>query len=307
MGYLIDSILSDIDIPKLYFSEQKNGEFDVIDGQQRLWTIWSFLSDKFEYSNGKETRYFSQLTHKEKMAILNYELQITIFQNADEEYLRKTFLRLQISLALITGEKLNALTGKMRELVFKELVKHPFICNLGIPKSRFNKETLCAQIAINSFSKVKHGKFVRTRYEDLEAFFITYANPKGVDLNLFNNQTPALTASLDFLNACFGRKAKDLRNRSYVLTIHLFIDHVFKTDPEFLHIDPKQFSGFVFHLWDRLREEAKEGIDRTNKELYSFQSSLSSAPGEQYQIDRRHDAFCEFFLYYTNKNKLPGD
>ncbi|MEP5219215.1 MAG: DUF262 domain-containing protein, partial [Lentilitoribacter sp.] len=49
---LIDSILNDYDLPKIYFHELEGSEiksagyrFSVIDGRQRLETIWAFLDD----------------------------------------------------------------------------------------------------------------------------------------------------------------------------------------------------------------------------------------------------------------------
>lgn len=48
---LIDSILREYDIPKMYWRKMKREdgiEYEVIDGQQRLRTIWSFESGEFE-------------------------------------------------------------------------------------------------------------------------------------------------------------------------------------------------------------------------------------------------------------------
>ena len=49
-----------------------------------------------------------------------------------------------------------------------------FIGKVNIPARRYAKETLCAQIAINSFSKATIGEFSRTRFEDLKYFFDNY-------------------------------------------------------------------------------------------------------------------------------------
>jgi uncharacterized protein with ParB-like and HNH nuclease domain len=64
---LMDSILNDYDIPKLYFhaltnanSSSRDREFDyaIVDGRQRLEAIWGFMNDEwslasdFEYSSG---------------------------------------------------------------------------------------------------------------------------------------------------------------------------------------------------------------------------------------------------------------
>jgi uncharacterized protein with ParB-like and HNH nuclease domain len=55
---LIDSILRDIDIPKLYFNRLKDKSYEVIDGQQRLWSIWDFIDGQYSYkAEGKELRF----------------------------------------------------------------------------------------------------------------------------------------------------------------------------------------------------------------------------------------------------------
>ena len=47
---LIESLMLRIPIPAFYFYENENGLFQVIDGQQRLITIFEFLQGKFKLS-----------------------------------------------------------------------------------------------------------------------------------------------------------------------------------------------------------------------------------------------------------------
>ncbi len=44
--------------------------------------------------------------------------------------------------------------------------------------------------------------------------------------------------------------------------------------------------------------------DRRNKELYVFESYLSNAPGEKYQIKNRHDKLKDLFDYYQTNHKI---
>jgi Protein of unknown function DUF262 len=299
---LIDSILKEIDIPKLYFNRLKDNDIEVVDGQQRLWSIWEFLDGEFQYRVDGQKRYFSELTPTQQEAIRDYNLQVTIFNDADEDYLRDLFVRLQLGLLLNTGEKLHAETGKMKNFVFGTLAEHKFIKSLGIPVRRYAKQTLCAQICINSFTKEKLKIFARTRYEDLNSFFKEYADPQGKDLDLFRTQTKRIPSVLDRLWECFNDKTEDLKNRSYILSIYLFVE-----ERGLNRNEEKLFSNFIFLLWRRLKDEARLGIDRKNRELYSFQSYLSSAPGEQYQIQRRHEKLMEYYEYFKAKHKIKGD
>jgi hypothetical protein len=300
---LIDSILQDIDIPKLYFNRLKDKNLEVIDGQQRLWSIWQYLDGMYRYKVNGTGQLFSNLSFSQKKQIENYKFQITVFDEATDDYLRTLFVRLQLGLLLNTGEKLNVATGKMKEFVFKKLVAHSFIKRLGIPARRYAKQTLCAQICINSFTRQKLKSFARTRYDDLLNFFSEYEDPRGQDLVLFNSETRKIEAVLDELRQCFGAESEKLKNRSYILSIYLFIEELSPLSTR----ERKTFVDFVFRLWKRLREEMKLGMDRTNRELYSFESFLSSAPGEAYQIERRHEKLKEYYTHFKETGKIKGD
>lgn len=304
---LIDSILRDIDIPKLYFNLNDKGDYEVIDGQQRLWAIWDFFSDEYSCTvDGKELK-ASQLDDPKlkatKNAIKNYRLQITVFKEAEEEYLRQLFVRLQWGLLLNTGEKLHAASGEMRTLVFDELAKHNFIQNLGLPKvrARFSRETLCAQLCINSFTRKKlGGRFERTRYDDLQHFFNEYAHPQGKDRTFFQQQRKRIVTVLDHLWQAFGDDTKTLRNRSYILSVYLLFE-------ELGAAKKKEFAQFVLTLWNELKEDAAKGVNKHDEELYKFQTYLSSAPTERYQIERRHEKLREFYANFKKTGKIKGD
>lgn len=307
---LIDSILRDIDIPKLYFYESGKNEYEVIDGQQRLWAIWGFLDNEFkcEIPARKEKQNFMQLSNALKQKILSYKLQITIIDEVNEDYLRTLFLRLQLGTLLVTGEKLHASTGMMRDFVFNTMLRHQFIKKIQIPERRFAKQTLCAQICINSFDKSKISKFARTRYEDLKYFFSSYVAPEGNDLDFFNNKCNSIISNLDLLNKYFKDKSSKLKIRSFILSVYLFVEELVskKEDINLGEIMPLLVE-FILELLKRLKAESKAGFKRKNEELYKFQSYLSNAPGERYQIDLRHQKLKIFFDYYRKNKKIMGD
>jgi hypothetical protein len=310
---LIDSILRDIDIPKLYFykvttansaesSAPEEQNYEVVDGQQRLWAIWDFLDGTYS-CDGKK---FADLTEGQPDTIRNYELQVTVMEDADDEYLREMFLRLQLGLHLNMGEKLNALSGAMKDLVFKDLQSHEFIQSLGIPERRFARQTLSAQVCINSFARAATGSFARTRYEDLQYFFKKYEHPTGGDKTLFEAQSKRISDVLNQLGQCFGENAKRLRNRSYVLSVYLFFEEVSDEENEISEEEKTRFAEFILTLWDSLKNEASKGIKRTDEGLYQFETYLSSAPGEKYQIERRHERLREYYEHFKNTGGVTG-
>lgn len=312
---LVDSIINDIDIPKLYFHESDKNLYEVVDGQQRLWAIWEFLDSEYVYKTDDKKgdrkllgKAFKDFPNAVKTKILSYPLQVTLIGDVSDDYLRTLFLRLQLGLLLISGEKLHAASGLIRDFIFKTMVKHSFIQRLTIPSRRYAKETLCAQICINSFSIKSVKDFSRTRYEDLNNFFEYYKKPEGADLKSFQERTKHIINVLNELNSYFGDKAGSLKNRSFILSVYIFVEEYLETEKkESVKQAMATFVKFIMELLKRLKEEAKAGIDRKNKELYIFESYLSNAPGEKYQIKKRHDKLKEFFKYYSDKGKIMGD
>ena len=124
---------------------------------------------------------------------------------------------------------------------------------------------------------------------------------------LFGARSKEISATMDQLRQCFGGNAKNLRNRSYILSIYLFIEELVGDEGKLSAREQKTFSNFIFQFWKRLREESKLGMDGKNRELYSFQTLLSSAPGEAYQIKRRHEKLSEYYKHFKKRGKIKGD
>jgi len=131
---LIDSLFKDFDIPKIYFRDtEKDGKrvYAVIDGQQRLNAIFSFLSDQYELPMDADDVEHEKVAGK-KWSDLSTSLQIQFYnQSVDvvhligytDEEIDETFLRLQNGTPLKAAEKRRAIAGNMRNVI-SELAKH---------------------------------------------------------------------------------------------------------------------------------------------------------------------------------------
>jgi hypothetical protein len=299
---LIDSILRDIDIPKIYFSKEEKIYY-VIDGQQRIQTIWSFLNNEFKILYKNEEKTFAELDEAAQKQIKEFELQVVILKDADDDYLRELFLRLQLGLLLKSGEKLNALSGEMKDFIFDAMRKHNFIESLPVGSNRFGKETLCAQICINSNTiNGKEKTFSRTRFDDLADFIRDNAKPDSQSFKTFKTRVIKV---LDLLEKYFDDKT-NLQNKSFILSIYFMVEDLMNNDSGYDKKLPK-FEKFINKLIVRLKEESEKGFKKDNKNLYEFQSFLSNAPGEKYQIKKRHDKLKEYFDYYLKNDKILGD
>ena len=86
-------------------------------------------------------------------------MTVTLIREADDDDLRKLFIRLQLGLPLNGGEKLNAINGQLKEIIFKLGNKdtgHKFFTKLNILDRRHAKEVVCAQIFLNSIALTKY-------------------------------------------------------------------------------------------------------------------------------------------------------
>lgn len=136
---LIDSLLKNFDIPKLYFrdiSVDGKTKYEVVDGQQRLNAIFDFLNDEyslpsdFDPIDGEEVakKKWSELSSDLQVEFESRSLDIVHLIDYNQEEMEETFLRLQNGTPLKAPEKRRAISGNMRDVVC-ELSKHKVFAN----------------------------------------------------------------------------------------------------------------------------------------------------------------------------------
>jgi len=135
---LIDSILRGFYMPPILVYRQPNlppgHRFWIIDGQQRLSTIFDFMDDKFttarlrdepHYSPVEANKRYSQLSAEARERLENYTVHIRLLEGFDETMLGMLFRRLQNQQALLGAEKLWSYNSETTKHAM-ELIDHPF-------------------------------------------------------------------------------------------------------------------------------------------------------------------------------------
>ena len=200
---LIDSMINQFDVPKLYFRhfatpvavDGANYEYSVIDGRQRLETIWSFMDDGFALSD--DVAYiqdealaqrlagltFSELSLRHPQVandFLTYELDVVTLEGDEEEIedlVEDLFLRLNEAVPLNAAEKRNAFGGPIPAL-YKQLVLHSlFQDRLPFSDRRYRYYDIATKLlyfeargGATDTKKVWLDRFVRSHHDDpLEA------------------------------------------------------------------------------------------------------------------------------------------
>jgi len=80
---VIDTIIKDFPLNVMYWAVRENGDFEVIDGQQRTISICQFVQGDFAF----EGRYFHNLQKDEQEQILDYPLMVYQCSGTDSERL----------------------------------------------------------------------------------------------------------------------------------------------------------------------------------------------------------------------------
>jgi hypothetical protein len=117
-SYLIDTILRGKPIPKIYMRQDINPTTrrttrEIVDGQQRLNTILSFVKDAFKISKTHNEehggKYFSQLDKETQRDILRYEFVVDLLQDMPDSDVYDVFARINTySVSLKPQEMRNA-------------------------------------------------------------------------------------------------------------------------------------------------------------------------------------------------------
>jgi len=306
---LIDSIVQNIDIPKIYLVRvrgSENFDFECIDGKQRMTTLLSFLKPEpgetalavriagEKYSYKRLQRELPALAKK----VEDYELSFVIYEDlGDEEFIREIFRRLQLGVRLNAGELLKTYTGTMRDFVYEEIGKDgPFLRHTSLSEKRFSRQFTLAQICINSFSRHETGEFTRARYDDLGDFFKDKYRLDEKDENLVR-----IRKVLELMDKHFGEKAQIVSSRAVAVSAYLFIEELYLHKKIPLVAD---FLKFLIALLNEIKANLNLLTKYENPEntavLEQFQKYVSQASVEPYAIKRRHEFLSRAFQYYRS-------
>lgn len=317
---LLDSILVDIDIPKLYLVEIKDSkqfDYECIDGKQRMTTLVRFFKpEKGEKSPLKikflEKSYTYEQLKKEHPSIAkkveDYELTFSIYRPLDDEYVRQMFRRLQFGIRLNSGEMLKSQTGTIRDFIYLDIGNEgSFFRKSNLSEKRFSRPFTLAQICINSFAKAKpSGEFVRARFDDLQEFFEINHDIDKKDKNLIR-----IKKVLEIMDKKFGDDAKDISSRAVAVTGYLFVEELFKNKKSNL---VSSFAKFYIKLLNEIEHNmellSKYKEPKNTFILDGFQKYVMQASVEGYSIQRRHDFLKNAFDHYLKaktKGKIIGE
>lgn len=295
---LIDSIINRYDIPKIYFhklSEDSKKEFAIVDGRQRLETIWKFidgdfaLNENFTYLRDSKVN-LSGMTYqdiaKEYPKIKNKfdatSLPIIVIQTDDIELIDDMFSRLNEAVPLNAAEKRNAKRGFCIKAV-NELSNNKFFkSRIKFNDNRYqHREVAIRLMFIEYCLTFRNGKIIDTKKVYLDDFAETYRR-KGKEK--INNTKIKVEQILDPLHSVFIDKDNLLSSQSIVPIYYLVAKELLKTNK-------KMFSRTKLVEFIKLRKKnrilAEKNFAKANFELLEFDRMSQQGTNDASSIRER--------------------
>jgi len=324
---LIDSIFRGFDISSIYLYKRGDGKYDCIDGQQRINAIWSYMGinkqdpdnsfhsrmeneiydDNQNYQEVHRKRY-ENISLKWKKRFDDHILNIVFITKVnDEKELNLQFIRLQLGAPLRAGEKLNAMRGDMRDLIFSktdnDLIGMDYFNITSIRKGRFGRQEVAAQILLNAFSKKETEECHRSRYIDLQEFFKAKERFSSMDKRIIDE----VKLTLKIIEKYFKEKLIYINNKAIAVSVFLFVNELRELKKE---KETSEFVDFLIKFLKTKEWQVSKGLDMNQayREILNFQTSLTQAAGEKTAIQNRHDFLRDYFLFYKKrKGLIKGD
>lgn len=266
---LIDSILRGWRLPKFYFVKTAEDEFEVVDGQQRLATIYEFFANELPLNIDSVAQfggpYYKDLKPKYSDAFDDFEIDYDQIEEASDEELKKFFQRLQEGLPLTSSEKLNSVHSKLRDYC-KNLAKHDFFKkSVVLPDTRYAHFDIASKGAVIEIEGIATG----LRYDDIKLVFEAQKS--------FSTSSAAakrLLAALNFLATAFPTANPFLKNRTAVQSVISLACRLVATGNS-AGLE-KQFGSFVQHFMSQLSHQVELGQAATDYDFIRFQKSINA-------------------------------
>lgn len=268
---LIDTILNGWKLPKFYFQKTNENpeEYDVVDGQQRLSSIWAFLDGELALSAESAAAfggsYYDDLPDAVSDRFDDYEIEYDEITNATDEDVKEYFQRLQAGVALTGSEKLNSVHSSLRDYCARAAKDAFFAKTAVLSNKRYAYFDIIAKVAVIEIEGLDTG----LRYKDVHKVFKSN--------HAFSPQSAAakrINKTLKALRTIFPEGHKPFRNRTIVQSMITLICHL-----QSVGFNPEQkglLRNFVDDFLAELSKQVELGQKATDPDYLEFQRTVNA-------------------------------
>ena len=307
---LIDSILNDYDIPKIYFhtyasespESQDALQYSVIDGRQRLETIWEFIEGKFPLSKDFEYQRdtslnLASLTYDDiaqqypriKIKFDSFVLPVIGVETDDEDLIEDMFSRLNEAVPLNAAEKRNSIGGDLVRAI-RELSDHElFLDKVTFSNRRYQHREIACRFLLIEDHLLNTGKLIDTKKVYLDAIARNYKDDQP---EVVADLKSAVLRILDQMVGVFSYQDSLLRGQGNMVVYYLIFRMAFESD-ELELITRRKLLDFQNQLREN-RMMAAENYEESSFELLEYDRLTQQGTNDASNIKERVSVLGRF-------------
>ena len=253
---LIDSIIRDFDVPKIYLVEDEDtqGLYRLVDGQQRVEAICQYLNDSFKLKDDFDPyrfnsqdyeikdKSFTQLDLVLQDQLNGRSLDVVYMSDYNRDQEKDVFFRMQQGEPLNAAEKRRGILGNCSDEIVKLSEHEIFDETLGITgfsRKRFSFQDVSAKV-FHQFYKDEICSISASKIEE------TYKLNADIDTN--NSKLAKVRTSFNLIKDAF--QGREIRLKKYALIRLSFLFNEMRTE-----YDLRQRIDLVGNAYIKFEEE----------------------------------------------------
>ena len=319
---LIDSIINDYDLPKIYFHEfsrEKSSKvgfkYAIIDGRQRLETIWQFMDDKLTLSEDISLVNSPQINlggfcysdigkeyPKLKIQFDSFVLPIVSVntENDNIDLIEDMFSRLNEAVPLNAAEKRNAIGGDLVKAI-RNIAGHDFFrIHVKFADSRYRHREVAARMLLIEHAISVTGHLIDTKKVWLDDMARKYKSGRRGDIDKFVKQIDKVISEM---SKVFNEKDQLLQSQGIMVVYYLLFRNALLKNklPKITRLKLLKFNNVI----KENRSKAEEDYVSSNFELLEYDRLTQQGTNDASNILTRVNTLCEYFDLEPLPKKIP--
>lgn len=312
MQLFIDSLLNAFDVPKVYFHDltadrSSNHEFAVVDGKQRLHTVFSFMSGEYPLADdftldspqrgmsappprGPVT--FQEFHDDWKEYFRSLSLDVVRIDDADTEDIEELFSRLNNGEPLNAAEKRNAIGGRMCALI-REVATHAFFTErVRVSNRRYAHREMAAKLILIEHAEMNGGAMwvdVKKKYLDA----MVERNKELPDA-VYDGLKSRVDKELRQLTRIFDKHDPHLSKQAYGPLYYLFVKYVVQ------HYAHANLYSIVRGFLDDFAQQRQANLSKPDEErdsaLIEFGRLMQQGTNDRTSLQERVEILTRYLL-----------
>lgn len=202
---LIESVLMDLPLPIFYFNEDQNGRLIVIDGRQRLTSLFEFMSNKFHLDNLKifndfDKKFFNDLAPVYQTKIEDYQIMANIIKPPTPDNIKFDIF-----------DRVNRAGTQLNKQEIRNALYQGNATQLLNTLSSLEEFQIATENSFKNDKRMK-SKYILLRFIAFNLFFENKLTSNNEQYNYNGDIDEFLGVVMEYLNKCNDKELNRIKN-----------------------------------------------------------------------------------------------